>query len=465
MKEVVGIGFIIPSKDDDYIALESLSSLADVDIAIFSPSIRDDYYNRASNSPYQGKTLFSESYSPKISEYVEHWKREFKTYLTRGGTLFVMLAKEDTYYAYTGTKETSGTGMNARVTNHVSPVSNYSFLSFNVSAHNSEGTKVVPKSNMVTDLYDKFKDLVSYEIYVDSDRIQEIYFTTKSGDRVLGGLTRVGEGSIVFLPKIDFDIPEHYMDTDDDESDETWNEKALQRGLAFKNCIVAIDKALRNGKEKSIKPEWVDSSMFKLKSAEIIKNRINKLKQEIDDRCNRIEKLDAEYEEHNSIQDLLYETGKPLENAVIKALKILGYAAENFNNGDLELDQVITSPDGDRYIGECEGKDNKDIDITKFRQLQDHLNADFEREEVSEKAYGLLIGNPQRLIEPSKRTLDFTAKCKTSAAREKLGLIKTVDLFNACRVIIENKNSNDYAQGCRDAIKNQLGGIVSFPEY
>ena len=82
----------------------------------------------------------------------------------------------------------------------------------------------------------------------------------------------------------------------------------------------------------------------------------------------------------------MYESGKPLENAVIKALKILGYSAENYDDGKLELDQVIISPEGDRFIGECEGKDNKDIDITKFRQLQDGLNADFEREEVSEKA-------------------------------------------------------------------------------
>ncbi len=34
MKEIKGIGFIIPSKEDDYINIESLSSLADIDITI-----------------------------------------------------------------------------------------------------------------------------------------------------------------------------------------------------------------------------------------------------------------------------------------------------------------------------------------------------------------------------------------------------------------------------------------------
>ncbi|MCD4724968.1 MAG: hypothetical protein K8R63_08995 [Bacteroidales bacterium] len=70
---------------------------------------------------------------------------------------------------------------------------------------------------------------------------------------------------------------------------------------------------------------------------------------------------------------MLYETGKPLEQAVIKALKLLGYQAENFDDGILELDQIIISPENIRYIGECEGKDKKDIDVGKFRQLQDSL--------------------------------------------------------------------------------------------
>lgn len=161
----------------------------------------------------------------------------------------------------------------------------------------------------------------------------------------------------------------------------------------------------------------------------------------------------------------MYESGKPLENAVIKALKILGYSAENYDDGKLELDQVIISPEGDRFIGECEGKDNKDIDITKFRQLQDGLNADFEREEVSEKAYDLLIGNPQRMIDPNLRTLDFTEKCQSAAKREQMGLIKTVDLFKVCRTISENENMQDYAKSCRDAIKSCLGGIIVFPNY
>ena len=101
MKEIKGIGFTIPSKEDDYIDLESLSSLSDVDIAIFSPNIRYNYNNVSSISPYQGDTLFSESYSPRMKEYLAHWRNELKSYLARGGNLYVVLTEKESYYVYT----------------------------------------------------------------------------------------------------------------------------------------------------------------------------------------------------------------------------------------------------------------------------------------------------------------------------------------------------------------------------
>lgn len=167
-------------------------------------------------------------------------------------------------------------------------------------------------------------------------------------------------------------------------------------------------------------------------------------------------------EEEESLKDLLFESGKRLENAVILALKILGYHAENYDDGVLELDQIITSPEKERFIGECEGKDNKDIDISKFRQLSDAINEDFQRDEVSEEAFGLLFGNPERLVEPSKRKLDFTLKCKSGAKRKQIGLIKTVDLFTVSKYLLENEDEA-FKAACRKAIKEQLGEIIIFP--
>lgn len=166
-------------------------------------------------------------------------------------------------------------------------------------------------------------------------------------------------------------------------------------------------------------------------------------------------KLKEELENENVLKDLLFEQWKPLENAVIKALHILGYEAENYNDGELELDQVIISPEKHRFIGECEGKDNKDINITKFRQLLESLNADFARDDIEEKALGILFGNPERLKTPIERTLDFTQKCKIWADREKIALVKTSDLFVVVNYLRENKNEK-FRKACRQAILMDL---------
>ncbi len=184
-------------------------------------------------------------------------------------------------------------------------------------------------------------------------------------------------------------------------------------------------------------------------------NKIAKIEQET-------EKLKIELADGTKLKDLLYENGTPLEKSVTKALIILGYQAENYNDGELEMDQIILSPEGHRYIGECEGKDNKGIDITKFRQLQDALNADFSRDEVEEKAFGILFGNAERLIDPEKRKLDFTTKCKSGAEREKIALIKTADLFRVAKYLIE-KPDEQFKIACRNAIHKHLGKIVMFP--
>ena len=60
--------------------------------------------------------------------------------------------------------------------------------------------------------------------------------------------------------------------------------------------------------------------------------------------------LRSNLENERRLKDLLFETGKSLEAAVTLALRILGYSAENYNDGTLELNQVIVSPEGERFI-------------------------------------------------------------------------------------------------------------------
>ena len=131
------------------------------------------------------------------------------------------------------------------------------------------------------------------------------------------------------------------------------------------------------------------------------------------------------------------------------------------------LSHGIGSDNIDIVINELDALANIDLDSRttkdKFRQLNDSLYEDFQREEVLEKANGIIFGNPQRLSEPNKRTLTFTEKCINNARREKVGLVLTMDLFKAAKRVADT-GDEEYARKCRQAIKEQLGEVVVFPE-
>jgi hypothetical protein len=470
MKEIKGIGFTIPSENDDYLKIDSNSSLSETDIAIFCPNLNTTGYSCCNNDgyngkheEYQGKKLYNKESSAKILEHIKHWNKELLNFVEKGGTLFVILCEKQDFFVYTGTKDISGTGRNQKTTNHVSPLTNFDYLPFpKIEYHSASGKNIFTDSPIYKNLVNQFEDFFSFETYLISDKITIPSFTTKKKDRILGATLKLKEGNLIYLPNLSLDIPA-YTDYKEETDEDIWTKEAIVKGKILIQSIIEIEKVLLQKNQKSPKPNWIYEKQYELLESNNTKKIIEKNKAEIIKRQKENENLNLVLEEQESLKDLLFETGKPLEDAVIFALRILGYSAENFDDGELELDQIINSPEGNRYIGECEGKENKDIDVSKFRQLLDGLNADFEKETVEEKAFGILFGNPQRLIELNKRNLDFTNKCKIGAKRENIGLINTPDLFKVSRYVKES-NDLEFAKLCRLEIHKQLGNVIIFPE-
>ena len=71
MKNIVGIGFDIPSNNDDYIRIDKNASLSDHDIVVFSPNMEFSYFYYDSDG-YEGKTLYDKSSSSSIIEQTKH---------------------------------------------------------------------------------------------------------------------------------------------------------------------------------------------------------------------------------------------------------------------------------------------------------------------------------------------------------------------------------------------------------
>ncbi|NMC35923.1 hypothetical protein GYA49_02655 [Candidatus Beckwithbacteria bacterium] len=463
-KQIFTIGYEIPGNSDNYLNFYSDLSLMDADILLISPESlypSENYGNWIDFS--SGGGCYNVPTSSEYEKKIIHLQKEITDFLQSGKSVFIVLSKKQSHMLSSGVSHPrKGESLHKTYTK-----SNYDFLPISIGTLISASGKHICFSGNPTfrNFYNSFKDNLEYKLYVENPKEVDVVFTGKTKTKILGAIYKIGTGYLITLPMITFN-EEEFTKTKkgvDGEKEEVWNKKGLIWGSNFIQCLIEIDNKLTNNSEKTTAPEWVSKKEFISMKEEKLLKSISKNKKKVLKIKEENEKLKIELEEEITLKDLLFEQGKPLENAVIKALKILGYQAENYDDGNLEMDQVITSPEEHRYIGESEGKDSKDINVTKYRQLIDALNADFARDEVEEKAFGILFGNPERFIEPKNRKVDFTAKCKTDAKREKIALIKTSDLFLVAKYLHENNNKK-FKKECREAIHSQLGELVKFPE-
>ena len=458
-KKVITIGYQIPGFSNYYKPYSSDQSLLDADIIVFEPAI-SDYENYYHVSTYQGKDSYDEDSSFRFRENTYHWKKELSTALEAGKTVFVIFGKYKEIFVHTGKKQYSGTGRNAKTINLVEPTNNFMFLPIALPPLISkEGSEIKPCSHsMFTVLWSEFKTHMKYESYIDGN-IDVPLFLTRTGQRPVGGLFKVGKGHLILLPPIRY--PDEFIKYKEDKS--YWTKEGLKFGENLFNCFIDIDSALRSVSDQTPPPAWVSEDIYSIKSAMETRLKIEELNRKIDALVESKNLLLNRIREEGLLKHLLYEQGTPLENAIIAALVLLGYQAENYNDGQLEIDQIVVSPEGKRFIGETEGKNKSAIGIDKFRQLESNIQEDLQREEVKEPATGILFGNGFRLQEPSARLVQFTEKCLINAKRLGVILIQTSDLFFVAKYL-KRTLDEEYASLCRKTIEQSQGKIVVFPE-
>lgn len=456
-KDILSVGFEIPGQSEDYIRFGSSKSFMDADIIIISPEEicpNGDWIRFSS-----GGGCYDTGTTNRYSKYTSSLKKEVSDSLKLGKTVFVFLSGKKEFSLATGvTHPRKGENLYTTITK-----TNYDFLPINIgNITSASGKRVIFNGNQLLSEFNRnFKEYLKYESYIENTENAIITYHGKDKSKILGAIIKANLGHLVILPRIHYEY-NSFVKYDKKTDKELWTDEAIKFGHKLSEVLKGIDTQLSSSTEKTPPPKWSLDKIYSTKKSLNIENQIKNSLAKIEEVKDKIEKYHQQLESENQLKDLLFEQGKPLEDAVTKALDILGYKAENYDDGELELDQVIESPEKVRYIGECEGKDTKDVNITKFRQLLESLNADFAREDVEEKAYGILFGNPQRLLEPSKRNLDFTKKCKTGAEREKIALIKTSDLFVVANFLQQNKNER-FKKTCRNAISDGLGKVVNFP--
>lgn len=458
-KSIISVGMELPGVDDvKKVGLNSKTSLLDYDVAIIDPSIFEFYGNC---QDYQGKPCLNDTDSFHLKEHLEHWRKEILEALGAGKNIFLFLNQEETVFISTGEEKYSGTGRNRQTTRIVNPISNYYIIPVKITARNSNGSSmnIAEKNGAIDSYWNDLGDASKFRVILEG-KFKRPIVKTKTGNKIVGTRLRHvnGGGNLFLMPYINFDDPKYMFE---EKNKMYWTEEACALAQKIINNLCSIDEAVRTDGNLTTAPDWVSQDKYVLPKEQKMRDELLVIEGNLERLQRQKEQCQQNIIDESVLKRLVYETGKPLEIAVRSALELIGFTASHYEDSNSEFDVIFESKEG-RFLGEIEGKDSKAINLDKIRQLKTNIDEDFGREDVSEPAKGVLIGNACRLTDPDERGDFFTDKCVTTAQRSEIALIRTDHLFEVAKYL-SNKSDKRYAVACRKAILSAVGQ-VEFPD-
>ena len=172
------------------------------------------------------------------------------------------------------------------------------------------------------------------------------------------------------------------------------------------------------------KPDWVEAGGYRLKEA------IESVKIQ--------QKLAEKIKEYDMLENLLYATGTPLEEAVTFALNYLDFSNvvhhfEDKNNADVTFEH-----DGKKYLTEIEGT-NGSGDKEKVLQLNGWMVKELDSGRNSEDLIGIFVVNHEREKDPEKRGSPLTEKAIEYMKYYRFKLITTPFLYSLVTEVHQGK--------------------------
>ena len=441
MTRVLTVACQIPGGYGEYVRFDSRTSLLDAEFVLFHPTFEG----------IRHRSSLSKGESEDVWQAITHWKRELVAVLQAGNTVLVMLS------------DLESVDLNSRTV-----ATNYDVFPSPVRLIESRGNSMVLARNAryLEDYWRQFGAESRYLVYFSQLNSFTPLIAARNSDRIVGAIWRIkGGGALLALPWLDFKRAEFFGDVHQDEFGEVnydWTPKAMDWGRRYLETLEALDKAITSPNDNAPTPQWARHNALKTNKEISLSTNLLEIQTELSDLERRRQDIESELADAGSLRALLFEKGPALEVAVLEAMRLLGFEANNYRDSDSEFDVVLECSEG-RCIGEVEGRDSKAIGIDKLRQLQDNIHYDLSRDEVSEPAKAILFGNAFRLTPPSDRPVEhFTAKCVSAAERTNTALVRTCDLFEVARALVDNPDPN-FAASCRKAILNTSGEEVKFP--
>lgn len=470
-KTLVTVGFHLPDPDIEHLLFKSNDSILGADAVLFCPNMAQ--YGHEYGDGFAGRTLISQSDSAELRDHTRHWLSELSIFLQSGKTVFLFLLGLDDFFVHTGRKEVSGTGRSQHTTNIVDSYPIYSAIpipELSSKVHKSSGNLIKPteKLGTMSTYWYEFGEYSYYEVYLDE--MANPSLVTQTGNKAVGGVIRFKnwKGTIVLLPLVDLESMAE--DREKELRKRTGKKSTLAStaktkksvGKQFVSALFQIDRAVRAHSERTPAPQWSTGVEYALQEETTLAKEIASIEQGIAKLREAGVAAKDKLETATRLKGLLYETGAALESAVLEAIRLLGFKAENYRDNDSEFDVLFIDPHGARLLGEAEGKTDKSVNIDKLDQLNRNVQEEFAKREDATYSKGVLFGNAFRLKPLSERGEFFTPKCIAGAARLGFALVRTPDLFPAAKYLKENPDEN-FAEACRSVILGTSGKVVEFP--
>lgn len=280
----------------------------------------------------------------------------------------------DNCYIYTGEKQYSGTGRNARQTNIVREFNAYSFLPIKLNVTEVVGERIdICCSSPYRDFFTNTRTCYYYASYFSVAENSTILGKIKGTDKVVAAVIPYGSGKIVLLPQI--------YEEEEYKTEDVWKEN----GKKYLDSLFELNRRLKITDEEMDLPGWAQNiyildEKVKLKKQNTIENKIAKLEKELD-------KERIAVQEVQKYKLLLTSSGTTLEEIVKQVLDELGFTILEAEKGRSD---IIAKYGEVAIVAEIKGV-TKSAAEKHAAQLEKWVAQYIEENEVSPK--GMLIVN------------------------------------------------------------------------
>lgn len=302
----------------------STISLLDYDAVVIDVGFLADYNYKNGAKNYENKVRLSDYESAQIVDDFDTVREQIVELLKQGRNLFVLMGKNENCYIYTGEKQFSGTGKNARQTNIIREFDMYSFLPIQIKATHIYGTEIT--SCCKSPYQDFMRKTASYSQYASYFSVTEKSTTLAriSGtEKVVAAVIPYENGKIICLPQPYYE--DEYINPDE------W----LIGGKAYLEALFELNERLSISDTDAALPTWTDS-IYVLNEKEEIENH-DHLKKQIAELQDKSSEQKHRIEEIQKYKLLLTASGGILEEITKQVLQELGFSILDTEKGRSDI--------------------------------------------------------------------------------------------------------------------------------